>query len=221
MRQGKPVVSHLRLGQSTYRVSIQRMARKTLSMHVDGNELCVKAPLIADQQAVLNWVASKQKWIEKRISLIDKMKLGENEIWYLGHKVTVSSGDQTIIGLQGIRLKRGASLDAAMRRHALELLTSVFNNATQELGYIPKTLKFRTMTKSWGRCTSKGQITLNTRLIACDPRFIRYVCIHELAHLKHLNHAPAFWDIVKKHVPDLTAVKKLSILIHETDRFDL
>jgi predicted metal-dependent hydrolase len=221
MRPVKPHLSQLRIGDEEYRVSILRMARKTLSMHVAQGELLVKAPLNADIKTILEWVGTKQTWIEKRTALFRRMKLEDDEIWYLGRKVNVVRSKHTVFGIDGIQLKNGASLDAALRNHAIDSLTPLFNKAALELGYGPQELKFRSMTRSWGRCTSHGIITLNPRLIACDPRFIRYVCIHELIHLKHLNHSPSFWIEVRRYVPDLSAVKKLSIVITKEDRFEL
>lgn len=221
MRPIPPYTSQLTIGTDEYCISVLRMARKTLSMHVAQGELIVKAPLNSDFKTILDWVATKQAWIQKRSALIKRMQLDDGETWYLGKKVKIAHSDHTIFNINGITLKRGASLDAAMRNHAIDILTMYFNNAAYELGYGPQELKFRTMNRSWGRCASKGMITLNTRLIACDPRFIRYVCMHELIHLKYLNHSPLFWNEIKRHVPDLSAVKKLSIMINREDRFAL
>ncbi len=217
MRVAPLSVSQLKLGVNDYRITIERLPRSSLSMHVSLQELYVKAPLGSDQRTVLAWVATKQRWIEKRIALLQRMKLDPNEVWYLGRKTTVTSADQTNIQKNGIALKRGASFDAAMRKHAIEVISEIFELACGECGCRPAKLTYRTMVRSWGRCTSKGEITLNTRLIACDPRFIRYVCLHELAHLKYLNHSPAFWNEVKKFVPDIASVKKLSIVFNKQD----
>lgn len=214
-------VAQLSIGDTTYRISIQRMPRKTLSMYVLEGELLIKAPLNSQLKNILDWVETKRGWIEKRILLIERMKLADNEVWYLGKKVVVYPDDQTVISTQGIQLKAGTSIDTALRKQAIETLRDLFTSSMHELGYGPKVLKFRTMTRSWGRCTSKGEITLNTRLIACDPRFIRYVCIHELVHLHHLNHSPAFWRELKSYVPDVSNVKKLSVILQKTDRFEL
>ena len=221
MRPLPPHTSQIRIGADEYRITILRMARRTLSMHVGQGELFVKAPLHSNLKTILDWVATKQSWIGKRTAIIKRMKLEDDEVWYLGKKVKVTPSNHTIFSIGGMTLKKGASLDAAMRNRAIDILTIYFNHAAYELGYGPQELKFRTMTRSWGRCTSKGTITLNTHLIACDPRFIRYVCIHELVHLKYLDHSPLFWNEVKHHVPDLSAVKKLSVMINKVDRFEL
>ena len=60
--------------------------------------------------------------------------------------------------------------------------------------------------RRWGSCNSKRGIALSWKLIQCPPDTIDYVIIHELAHLKELNHSAKFWKIVgtfSPHYPEL------------------
>ena len=54
----------------------------------------------------------------------------------------------------------------------------------------------------WGSCSCRKVIALSWKLVQCPPELIDYVIIHELAHLKELNHSPAFWQIVAVFCPD-------------------
>ena len=56
--------------------------------------------------------------------------------------------------------------------------------------------------RRWGSCNSKGQIALSWKLVQCPPELIDYVIIHELSHLKELNHSRTFWQNVGRFCPD-------------------
>jgi len=208
------------IGQQTLPVVITRMRRKTLSLNIVAGELVVKMPQQANLDDVLKWVDSKGNWILKRMRRIEAMTLKEDEVWYLGKKVKILPGDETDFLVDRIILSENNTIEKIMCERAVDVLSDCFYQACDVMGIQPKRLRFRTMKRSWGRCNSNGDIILNLRLIGCDPRFIRYVCIHELAHLKHMNHSKEFWQEVRKYVIDLDVVKKQSMLIQE-DRLGL
>ena len=53
----------------------------------------------------------------------------------------------------------------------------------------------------WGSCSSRGKITLNTKLLFLPDYLVRYIMIHELCHTVHMNHSKAFWALVCRHDP--------------------
>lgn len=60
----------------------------------------------------------------------------------------------------------------------------------------------------WGSCTSKDRIMLNWRLIHFKHELIDYVVAHEVAHLREMNHSPAFWHQVEHLLPNYKLARK-------------
>jgi predicted metal-dependent hydrolase len=73
---------------------------------------------------------------------------------------------------------------------------------SEQMQLHPSRVSLRDMRRKWGSCSSIGSVTLNTRLCWLDHSIAEYIVVHELAHLKELNHSKAFWTIVGQYLPD-------------------
>lgn len=63
-------------------------------------------------------------------------------------------------------------------------------------------IKLRNTATRWGSCNNKGNISISTRCLLAPENILEHIIIHELAHLKEMNHSPAFWAWVKKAEPE-------------------
>lgn len=82
------------------------------------------------------------------------------------------------------------------------------NELIEETGLKPKKITIKQIKYAWGSCSSKKNITLNLELIKYSQQAIRYVILHELCHLKYMNHSKDFWNLVEKYMPDYKQIKK-------------
>ncbi|MFW5927439.1 MAG: M48 family metallopeptidase [Wenzhouxiangella sp.] len=62
-------------------------------------------------------------------------------------------------------------------------------------------ISIRNQRSRWGSCSAVGNLSLNARLLLCSAETCRYVLIHELVHIEHPNHSPAFWRRVGELAP--------------------
>jgi predicted metal-dependent hydrolase len=60
----------------------------------------------------------------------------------------------------------------------------------------------------WGSCSRNGHICLNWRLVQMPDAVRDYVLIHELMHLRRLDHSPKFWKLVAEACPDYRALRR-------------
>ena len=60
----------------------------------------------------------------------------------------------------------------------------------------------------WGSASANGSIRLHWRLIQLAPELLDYVVVHELAHLRQMNHSPRFWAVVADVLPDYAVLRK-------------
>ncbi len=64
-----------------------------------------------------------------------------------------------------------------------------------------KRLAIRNTRSRWGSCSSRKNLNFNYRILDLPPELRDYVIVHELCHLKELNHGRRFWDLMELMVP--------------------
>ncbi len=69
-------------------------------------------------------------------------------------------------------------------------------------------VKFKRTSSRFGSCSSKRNINIAYRLLFAPREIFRYVCVHELAHLKEMNHSKRFWSIVEVAMPEYKNCEK-------------
>ncbi len=60
----------------------------------------------------------------------------------------------------------------------------------------------------WGSCSSQNNLNFNFKIVFLKDRLVDYIIVHELCHLKELNHSSNFWSLVAQAIPDYKVLRK-------------
>lgn len=88
------------------------------------------------------------------------------------------------------------------KNEALLTLPSRINHYSKKLGLTPNEIRYKKMRRRWGSCSSSGIVTFNTMMMKLSYEHIDYIIVHELAHLKHMNHSKEFHGLVRTILTD-------------------
>ena len=95
-----------------------------------------------------------------------------------------------------------------LMRQARAHFTERLNHFAAQAGVCWTALALSGARTRWGSASADGRIRLNWRLMHLKPALIDYVVVHELSHLKVMNHSPSFWDAVGRVMPDYSTLRK-------------
>ena len=94
------------------------------------------------------------------------------------------------------------AIEGFYRRQAQSYLPIRVRELAGTHGFKYEKVRIKNQKTRWGSCSAKRNINLNLRLMMAPDDAIDYVIIHELCHLRELNHNPAFWALVEAHCPE-------------------
>ncbi len=165
-------------GNPPMNVKIIRSNRKTIAIQITQDlSVIVRAPYYVSQKEIDRVLNEKEFWILKNIEEIKKNRVGDPE-----------------------ELTR-AQIDELADR-ALEYIPKRVIYFSMQMKVYFGNVTIRNQKTRWGSCSSKGNLNFNCQLMRMPPEVIDYVVVHELCHLKEMNHSKAFWEEVEKVMPD-------------------
>lgn len=95
-----------------------------------------------------------------------------------------------------------ALAQAWLMRAAQQVFLERLEHFAPRLGVRYRSLKLSSATTRWGSASANGSLRLNWRLVHLELELIDYVVVHELSHLRQMNHGPEFWRVVASVMPD-------------------
>ena len=155
-----------------------RSRRKTLGLEIKLGEIIVRAPLRCPKREIDRFLISRAGWIAPRLaaSRAEAEKAAASPI--------------------------GEAEQEKLKKAAREYLPARAEFYAQKLGVSFGSITVRCQKTRWGSCSKKGALSFNCLLMLAPPEVIDSVVVHELCHLKHFDHSPAFYADVLAVLPD-------------------
>lgn len=200
---------------TTYPVVIEKKKNKNTYIRVNQNfEIYVTTSYFVTGKAIIKLLKENEDAIYKMIEKKRKEQEREKKFYYLGREYEIyvmPTNREVEIYNHTIMIPSEKKLQSFLKKQMKELFTEHYDYWYQQFEepiHKPK-LKFRKMKTRWGVCNRRDDsITLNTRLLEYDTKYLDYVIIHELSHLVHFDHSKAFWEVVSKYCPDYQILRK-------------
>lgn len=238
---GEPPLQTIQLGSHTVHYALRRSARRSHGFMIDDDGLRVTSPRRASHADIESAIRAKQRWIltklfergERRVLRAQQQPVE----WVDGARLPYLGGDITL------RLREAArshcvfdadtrTLDVGVtpglapwqlrervklwfQDEARRLFGERLDLYAPRVGVSYSAYAISSAGTRWGSCTVAGNIRLNWKLIHYPLALLDYVVVHELAHLREMNHSPRFWAVVGEVFPDYdgakAALKKRSV----------
>jgi predicted metal-dependent hydrolase len=173
-----------------YRIRVSRRARRARILVLAAGAVEVVVPQGTTARWIDGFVAEHSGWIEaRRAALADLPQLG------------LDRGDVAWIGGRPVPRPAG-DLSRWYRKRARSLLTETAEHEGERLGLTGWTrVRIGDPRGRWGSCSTRGTLSFSWRLVMTPPEVLGYVVVHELCHLRHMNHSSSFWELLDEAWP--------------------
>ena len=208
--------------------------RRSIGLRVDDRGLTVSMPLRASEKWLRSVLQDKAHWVVEKLEgwqtcLPDVTRWQDGEtIDHLGEQLSL----RVVQGLFATPVhRRGSELwvfvvNDSETAHIEQAVSCWYRNEAEQffarrvahyaplLNVVPCAVKLSEAKTQWGSCTAQGSVRLNVQLIKLPARLIDYVVVHELAHLRELNHSASFWRVVESACPDYATLRDELKAVH-------
>lgn len=207
---------HLEVGGARIPVQLRENARARrfiLRFDKTGEGVTLTLPRRASQSRALAFIESQKGWIAERLARQpQRISFTHGAIIpYRGRNILIqlTGGARRLTRLMDNTLEVGGEaahlsrrVTEWLKREARSEVTAASQRHAQTMGLKFSRICLRDTHSRWGSCTADGSLSYSWRLIFAPEHVLDYVCLHEVAHLRELNHGPRFWALVEAHCPD-------------------
>ena len=204
--------------------------RKSLGISVRSDKVSVTAPEGTTEEKINQLLMKKAPWIRKQLQDYQEINpfmqerdfLSGEKLPYLGRLYRLKVIKEVNLQTSHFEFQQGTfiatvpeSLKETEYREVLyplykEWVTAKattftqkrLNRFTAKLREKPTRIQIKEQKQRWGSCTPDGKILLNWRIFLAPTSIVDYILVHELAHLKNMDHSTDFWNTIKMILPN-------------------
>ena len=158
------------------------------------------------------FIIESKEWILNQHATIQEPFGEGSNFYYLAQTYTICHHSKPLyISNENIYLDPGRAKkqsDDLYKSAAKTYIPSRLELWRKKMGLEVQSLRFRCAKSRWGSCNSKGDITFNPYMMKLSHEMIDYIIVHELAHLREMNHSKAFYGLVQEYIPNYKVIQK-------------
>ena len=177
--------------------------RLTLRLAPDGSAVRITLPRWCATKEAVAFAEDRREWLARQLEKIPEKQdpITAGKVLYRGGEIAVDWREDAPRKplLRDGRLQLGGPLECSgkrlehwLDREAIGLITEDVSYYCDRAGLPPAQVRLSRAKRRWGSCSSKGVLRLNWRLVQAPDFVRRSVVAHEVAHLVHFDHSPAF-----------------------------
>ncbi len=188
-------------------IKIVKEQRKSLMLKILSEDaILVKAPLRSADSAIQKFIDSKRGWIDRHLK---KMKMLANFANSFDFDNLIYENAIPIMETKSLRLDYERLSERTRLKSIKNQYLSMFSVLKERTLQLAEKFRFKvdkilpcSSTVKWGSYSSTGELKLNYKIIILPQDLVDYVIVHELCHIRHMNHKPQFWREVERFYPD-------------------
>ncbi len=186
-----------------------RARRLTLRLAPDGSEVRITLPRWARSAEAIAFAHARREWLGAQLAKLPQRQapLPGGAVHYRGELISIlwdkalprqPALDQGAIALGGPQSSLEVRLRRWFEKRALELFEEDAGEYCAAAGLDPVPVALSRAQRRWGSCSDKRLIRINWRLVQAPDHVRRSVVAHEVTHLLHFDHSPAFHATLKR-----------------------
>lgn len=158
---------------------------------------------------ILKHLHSRKEQDEKYLLLGREIKIIQvHEPFTRRHKLSFESGELKVVSPEGSKIDLIKLYNFWLRSFAKRYMPERAAILADRYGFRINKVSIRNQKTRWGSCSARGNLSFNFNLVQYRKEIIDYVIVHELCHLKEMNHSNKFWNLVEKICPDYKALRR-------------